>query len=359
MLTATVVYWTAGDTLVADGGGNRALAWVKALTTLGYDATVMPILSEEPDLFERREPIQSRAKRAIIPMPLMKKIPAGSTNSDLTIVTVPAVFKNALRTSGSTNLVFDWMDRWSVSSRSIGDASTMSRVGGRIQSGAWKFREKRYPSRVGVNSAAGYADYEWFRTNGSRPNVHWLPNPIDFLGRSGTRTPSASSTARLGFLGNFNYIANTLSFRYFLEHMTDALTSNNVEMVVAGFGSDMVSSWGFPVTVMGEVATVAEFYDAIDVVVVPITHGSGIKVKAIEALAHGVPVIGTDHVRHGLVPSMRRFIQPMTTLSAPLNSEQLSMPSAHEFNAVFSEEAFRATVQTMLAQLTEQQANPV
>ncbi|WP_149535536.1 glycosyltransferase [Siccirubricoccus phaeus] len=49
-----------------------------------------------------------------------------------------------------------------------------------------------------------------------------------------------------------------------------------------------------------EVADVAEFYDAVECVLNPMTGGTGLKIKTVEALAHGRPVLGTRDAFAGL-----------------------------------------------------------
>lgn len=51
---------------------------------------------------------------------------------------------------------------------------------------------------------------------------------------------------------------------------------------------------------LGRIAAVVEAYDRARVVVCPILRGSGLKVKVIEALAHGRPVVATPHAAIGL-----------------------------------------------------------
>nr|WP_256476411.1 glycosyltransferase family 4 protein [Siccirubricoccus soli] len=51
---------------------------------------------------------------------------------------------------------------------------------------------------------------------------------------------------------------------------------------------------------MPEVADVAGFYDAVDCVLNPMTGGTGLKIKTVEALAYGRPVLGTRDAFAGL-----------------------------------------------------------
>lgn len=48
------------------------------------------------------------------------------------------------------------------------------------------------------------------------------------------------------------------------------------------------------IKVIGEVTNIEDFYFDIDIALVPITIGTGINVKMVEAMAFGVPVISTE-----------------------------------------------------------------
>ena len=52
-----------------------------------------------------------------------------------------------------------------------------------------------------------------------------------------------------------------------------------------------------------ELDSAARFYGSVDVVVNPIEFGSGLKIKNVEAIAHGKPLITTSHGAHGFVES--------------------------------------------------------
>ena len=136
-----------------------------------------------------------------------------------------------------------------------------------------------------VNAFAGYDDFAKSR-DVSAGHSFWIPTPVSWRGSTSTSTPDPD-VRTLGFIGNLDYPPNQLSLRQFLDSYGAALARRGLEVVVAGFGSDQVRGWGYPVRVLGPVANVSDFYEVIDAAVVPIDHGGGIKVKAIEALAHG------------------------------------------------------------------------
>lgn len=320
------------------------MAWAQAVRELGFETEIVPLRTREVAEDGGGVGLVGRLKKALIPMPLDKRIPAIVGTSDLVVATVPAVFRSALRSYSSGPMIFDWMDLWSVSSRTIGDARWSSSLGGRAQGRLWKFREAAYPSRVGANTVAGYSEYESMARSSSRP-VRWLPNPVAY--RRLTRQERTTGPNRLGFIGNFNYGPNTLSLRNFLSNNSGLLGDPACEIVVAGFGSEIARTWDFPITVLGPVDNLDDFYSRIDAAVVPITHGSGIKIKALEALAHGVPVFGTQHVRDGLPPAIRDYVLDIAMVGE--RQLELERPSGEAFDAIFGFEAFKRTVSDTIA----------
>lgn len=341
MRRAVIVYWFAGADLRTDGGGMRAMGWRTALTELGFDATIVPLRVLGAN--GGHASVLSRVKRTVIPMPFEQELPdVGS--ADLVVATVPAVFRSAVRKVPRRSLVFDWMDRWSANSLNLGAATPFSAPGGRFQSRLWSRREKSLPSQAIANSFAGYEDYADMGDMTSERDA-WIPNPLPFV--EPVHHSSTSHIRRVGFIGSLNYPPNEISLRHFFKRFAPELARSGIEVIVAGYGSERVREWGVEATVIGQVADPAELYAQVDAAIVPIEHGGGIKVKAIEALSYGVPVFATDHVRAGFGPEFRPWILDMASLFQP--GIELPDPiSRQQYDAHFSQGAFTASVERML-----------
>lgn len=65
---------------------------------------------------------------------------------------------------------------------------------------------------------------------------------------------------------------------------------------------------GTSVSFVGEVQELAEFYDSVRVIISPTRFGAGVKLKTVEAIQHGVPVVATTEGAAGLDGGMRRSI---------------------------------------------------
>lgn len=308
MRDANIVYWYGQSEMPHDGGGLRALAWHDALTSLGYRTTIYPLTSVEDGLGRRSRLRQ--AKKAIIPMPFQRAIPS-LPHADLNVITVPAAFTSASKALPKSTLIFDWMDLWSVNARTMASSSNSLRLGGYVQSQWWKWLETTLPDAAAGNAFAGHHDFLSLSRN-STAAAAWLPTPVDWPNMP--PSTGTGSIRRVGFIGNMNYAPNLVSLRKFLDEYAGRMQLLGLELVVAGFGSEVVNSWGANVTVLGPVDDVSDFYSRVDAAVVPIDYGGGIKVKAVEALVYGVPVFGTDHVRDGFSGAFRQYVRSLDDL---------------------------------------------
>ena len=63
------------------------------------------------------------------------------------------------------------------------------------------------------------------------------------------------------------------------------------------------ASAGDGVRVLGEVESATAFFDRLSLLLFPLRRGSGMKVKTLEALASGVPVVTTAAGAEGIAPS--------------------------------------------------------
>lgn len=315
--SATVVYWFDEAGTKRDGGGIRAFAWRDAFEELGFKVNFVGLLQAPAQSASAKGRLSS-IKRSIMPLPFERKLPDFEP-TDLTVLTVPGVYRSGLRKLRGQTVLLDWMDLWSDFASTSGEGIA-ARVGGSFQSGLWRQRERTVPKDATYNTYAGYHDY-LMQSGRSAVDSAWLPTPQPLRGhRQGSRSPKT-----LGFIGNMHYAPNEMDLRKFLAQNAEPLCAAGYEIVVAGFGSEKVAGWDFPVRVLGSVSDPASFYDQIDAAIVPVSRGSGIKAKAVEAMSFGVPVFGTYHVRNGFSPEYSPFILDIDVL---LDNRLEELPTA-------------------------------
>lgn len=112
-----------------------------------------------------------------------------------------------------------------------------------------------------------------------------------------------SDIASIGFFGSANSI-NTKNLRDFFSFLKSERPDGipGVEVAVFGGCCDVLRGEDLPrgVRLAGRVDTPEEFYAAVDGVFVPFRFGTGQKIKVVEALSFGVPVICTRSAADGV-----------------------------------------------------------
>jgi len=99
------------------------------------------------------------------------------------------------------------------------------------------------------------------------------------------------------FVGSNNSF-NIRSLQWFLDEIYPAF--QHLKLVIIGNVANHVESHSANVIKMGFVQDLTRAYKQSKVAICPMIGGTGLKVKIVEALSHGLPVIASDVVRTGL-----------------------------------------------------------
>ncbi|MCU0666426.1 MAG: glycosyltransferase, partial [Candidatus Omnitrophica bacterium] len=107
------------------------------------------------------------------------------------------------------------------------------------------------------------------------------------------------------FIGHMLHYPNIDGLRYFIKKILPLIKENNPKFKFNIIGSGLrKEEFGIKdnenISVTGEVGDVKEYLARAKILVVPIRLGSGIKVKILEAMAAGVPVVATEEAASGL-----------------------------------------------------------
>lgn len=105
----------------------------------------------------------------------------------------------------------------------------------------------------------------------------------------------------VGLMGS-GYTASVRATQAFLDYCAGA-GSLPFQIIVAGSQCDALTvpaALSAQLTVMGRVKAVSDFYQMVDLVINPITDGTGQKIKTVEAMFYDRPVIGTPQAFIGL-----------------------------------------------------------
>ncbi|MBI4468950.1 MAG: glycosyltransferase [Acidobacteria bacterium] len=124
--------------------------------------------------------------------------------------------------------------------------------------------------------------------------------------RSPTERRERAGPPTVGFLGSLHYPPNEASVIYLLEEIWPAISEAfpTARLLIAGESSSAtvrrIAATRSHVQLVGYVAEVESFLDQLDVMVVPLRHGSGTRIKILDAWARALPVVSTTKGAEGI-----------------------------------------------------------
>jgi polysaccharide biosynthesis protein PslH len=109
---------------------------------------------------------------------------------------------------------------------------------------------------------------------------------------------------RLLFIGSFVHAPNRDAARWLIDQLAPQLRAQRVPfaMVIAGLHAPawLLKAAGAGVSVISDAPDLEPLYRGADIVLAPLPHGGGTKNKTLEAMAWGMPVLGTPQAFTGL-----------------------------------------------------------
>ena len=118
------------------------------------------------------------------------------------------------------------------------------------------------------------------------------------------QTDIARVPHQISFIGSFGHPPNVQAVRYFVESVLPLIHQkiSDVKFVVAGKNPppEIAQLASEHVDFVGFVPNLAEFFASSAVVVIPLLSGGGIKIKTLDALAAGAPIVSTSIGAEGI-----------------------------------------------------------
>ena len=154
--------------------------------------------------------------------------------------------------------------------------------------------------------------------------IEVIPNGVDTAAFAGENAPEPGTRRTLLFVGSMDYHANSDAVVWFCRHTWPQIADQFPEMDFKIVGRNPPASVqalaGSRISVTGTVADVRPFYRQAFAVIVPLRVGGGTRLKILEAMAAGVPVISTRLGAEGLAVEHGRHILLADTATEMANA---------------------------------------
>lgn len=97
----------------------------------------------------------------------------------------------------------------------------------------------------------------------------------------------------IGFVGSDNAVNVNAMSAFIDRYFNSTKVRDEVRLVIAGDVCKSIKTQHPNLELLGRVECLEDFYARVDLVINPLTFGTGLKIKSVEALAYGVPILST------------------------------------------------------------------
>lgn len=164
------------------------------------------------------------------------------------------------------------------------------------------FYEKKYLPKFDTIISVSEKDQEILKKYLPNKKILCLPNgidKIDFLKKS------PSKILNLGYIGSFTHTPNLNAVKYFFNEVAPLLENKkiNYKFYLAGDNNSLFIENTFSnknLINLGQIKETKEFYKKIDCLITPIFSGSGSRIKILESLSFGIPIISSPIGAEGI-----------------------------------------------------------
>lgn len=162
------------------------------------------------------------------------------------------------------------------------------------------FYEKKYLPKYDTIISVSQKDQQTLKKYLPNKNIISLENGIEKINFL-KKTPS--KIIKLGYIGSFEHTPNLNAVKYFFDKIAPLLEKQNIsyEFYLAGKNDPQFIKENFPKIInLGQIKETIDFYQKIDCLITPIFSGSGSRIKILESLSFGIPVISSPIGAEGI-----------------------------------------------------------
>jgi polysaccharide biosynthesis protein PslH len=249
-------------------------------------------------------------------------------------------------------------------------------VGGHSPFWRWKLNrglrwlkrtERDTAARWTANLVCSQLDSQRMTALTGRP-VWVVPNAYQFTDVSPER---GGPTIQLLFVGTMAYVPNAAGVRWFMSEIWPIVRQalgEGASLSLVGFSppEDIVRFGDMPgVSVVADAPDIAPYYDAANIVIVPLRAGSGTRIKVIEAAAHRRAIVTTtlgcegldfaNGVHAAVADTSADFAAAIVRLARePVTRIALADKARTYSEGNFAAEIVRADLQTRICELSQE-----
>ena len=306
-----------------------------------------------------------RVKTELLPLPtilgardrtMSAQLADVCSDADLMIATTLSTAQY-WRSMPVARLWMEYSDVWSeFAAREARQRRGVPRLSSALQSRHFRRLEADYNAVASVVTAAGLSDRDVLAARGTRAT--WLPTPIAELPEPSHDTRPGTRTA--GFIGNFEFHPNRDALDVLVTTWGPELLRRGWRVAIAGRASESLPlpDW---IVRLGSPASVDQFYEQIDLALAPVRLGGGMKVKVVEALLHGRPVVASEFAMAGFPSDLRELVSVVDLDEPSFPSPDDPPPTwrrDHAALAPFTSSHFQQTVGRLLARAVDPVGGP-
>jgi glycosyltransferase involved in cell wall biosynthesis len=228
---------------------------------------------------------------------------AGPSNVDLIWAERPHIAKLCAPFLRKTILDLDDLDHIKIARQLKVQGAARGRAVGAYRFAYYRYLEIDWARRFFASVVCSDEDRVYLARNGC-DNTIVVPNGSSLSSHVHARVRSSASPLRTVFLGNLAYEPNADAMAYFVSHLLPPLLQvapdATFDVIGPNASNDVRRHFGASVRFRGFVDDLGTALAEYDVMVVPLRVGGGTKLKVLDAMANGVPVVATRIGAEGL-----------------------------------------------------------